>query len=486
MTTGKKISSPPNHPRPNPEIGAKRLQIPHIYVILLTMIILVALCTLIIPAGEYDRIAGPEGREVIKPDSYRQVDSTPINLLQVMMAIPKGLLDAGEVVFFTLIIGGMFMVLRKTGIIQLGVNHLTHRFARRSIWVIPVLMFLFATIASFIGTPELSLVYVPVLLPLLLALGYDSMTAVAIALVATASGFTGGVTNPVTIGLGQKIANLPLYSGAGFRLVIFVVMLSIGISYVVRYAIKVKKNPSYSFTYENDQIKREEIRAQQNSDKQQQGTSRQTVAAVVAVLFFALLIYGVLLEGWFMMELSGLFILMAIVVGLLAGLTSMEICEAFNEGLKSVLMGAFIIGMARGIAVVMTEGKILDTVVYALSEAVSFLPGTLTALGMFVVQSLFNFLVPSGSGQAVITMPIMAPLADLLGVTRQTAVLAFQFGDGISNIFYPTSGYFMATLALADVRWDRWVRFILPLLLMWVIMATVFITIAHAIQWGPF
>ncbi|PTM59341.1 YfcC family protein [Desmospora activa] len=486
MASGNKASSPSSQSRPDPEFTVNQLRIPHIYVILLGMIVLVALATFIIPAGEYDRIAGPEGREVIKPDSYQQVDSTPIGILQVMMVIPKGLLDAGEVVVFTLIIGGMFMVLRKTGIIQLGVNHLTHCFAQRSIWVIPVLMILFATIASFIGTPELSLVYVPVLLPLLLALGYDSMTAVAIALVATAAGFTGGLTNPVTIGLSQQIANLPLYSGAGFRLIVFIVMLSIGIGYVVQYAIKVKKDPSYSITYENDQVKREEIRTQQNQHKQQQGTPRQKAASVAAVIFFALLVYGVLIEGWFMMELSGLFLLMTIVVGVLAGLKSTKICEAFNEGLKSVLMAAFIIGMARGIAVMMQEGKIMDTVIYAFAQAVSFLPGTLTALGMLIVQSLFNFLVPSGSGQAVITMPIMAPLADLLGVTRQTAVLAFQFGDGISNIIYPTSGYFMATLALADVRWDRWVRFILPLLLMWVILAAIFITIAHAIQWGPF
>lgn len=464
------------------ETKRKKFQMPHIYVILFILMALAAISTHLIPAGEFERITGPEGRESIDPDSYTQVDASPAGLEEFMLAIPRGLVEAGEVVFFTLIIGGMFMVLRKTGIIEIGVNKLTTAFSTKSTAVIPVLMIAFAAVCGVIGTQELSLVYVPVIIPLLIALGYDSMVAAAVALIATTAGFMTGFLNPINTGLGQQIAEVPLYSGIELRLIALVVILGVGIIYVIRYAKKVQANPESSLVYDEDREKRE-IYSNPDESKSRRFTPRQKAAGVFLIGFFAILIYGVIAQGWFMLEMSGLFIVMGIVVGMAAGLTAAQVCEGFNQGFREVLVGAIIVGVARSVAVVMEDGQVMDTLIYNLGAVVGQFPGTLSAMGMFMSQLLFNFLVPSGSGQALVTMPIMAPLSDMIGVTRQTAVLAFQFGDGLGNILFPTSGYFMATLVLAGVSWHKWVKFYFPLFLIWAAIAAVFLIIAQVIQW---
>nr|WP_306416993.1 YfcC family protein [Halobacillus sp. Marseille-P3879] len=462
--------------------SAKGFKMPHIYVILFVFSAIAAITTYFVPAGSYDRIEGPEGRETIDPQSFQTIDSNPTTFMDFMLAFPKGLVDAGEIVFFTFIIGGMFMVLRKTGIIENAVDSLTRTFSNKRIAVIPVLMVVFAVVCSLIGTQELSLVYVPVILPLIIALGYDSMTAVAIALCATTAGFTAGFLNPINTGLGQKLAGLPLYSGIGLRLTAFIIILAISSWYVMRYAKKIYSRPESSLVFEDDQEKRELYKSVKSTDRYT-ATGRQKAAAAAALLFFGLLVYGVLQHGWFMMEMSGLFIIMGITVGLVAGLSSTQICEGFNEGFKNVMLGAFIVGVARAVAVIMEDAQIMDTIVFALGEVVGNFPAIFSAIGMFFIQFLFNFLVPSGSGQALVTIPIMAPLAEIIGVTKQTAILAYQFGDGLGNILFPTSGYFMATLVLAGVKWHKWVKFYLPLFGIWVSVSVVFLIIAQAIQW---
>lgn len=462
--------------------NSKKFTMPHIYVILFFFSAMAAIATYVVPAGVYERVPGPEGRTTIDPNSYQIVESTPISLFDFMLAIPTGLVAAGEVVFFTFIIGGMFMVLRRTGIIELGVDKLTRRFSNKSITVVPVLMIVFAAICSLIGTQELSLVYVPVILPLMIALRFDSVVAVAIALTATTAGFTTGVLNPINTGLGQKIAEIPVYSGIELRAVAFVVIVTIGIIYVMKYAKKVRKNPEASLVFDEDEEKRN-LYLNERETKALKGTKRQFYASIATFLFFGLLVYGVLSKGWFMLEMSGLFIIMGIVIGLIAGLKPTQICEGFNEGFRDVLVGAIIVGVSRAVAVVLEDGQIMDTIVHSLGTVVGEFPSIFSAIGMFLVQLMFNFLVPSGSGQALVTMPIMAPLSDIIGITRQTAVLAYQLGDGLGNILFPTSGYFMATLALAGVAWQKWVRFYLPLFFIWVAVSVVFLIIAQAIQW---
>ena len=238
----------------------KKFEMPHIYVILFIFGVLATISTYLIPSGEFDRIKGPEGREMVDADSFHYIKATPVNIIDFISIIPRGLIEAGEIVFFTLIIGGMFMVLRRTGIIEIGVDKLARRFLNHSIFIIPVLTSVFAIIATLIGTAELSLVYIPVIIPLIIALGYDSITATAIALCGTVVGFTVGVLNPINTGLAQKLSGIPVFSGIGLRLIIFVVVLIITILFIMRYARKVKQNPHISLVYQEDTEKRQPIK----------------------------------------------------------------------------------------------------------------------------------------------------------------------------------------------------------------------------------
>ncbi|WP_442487549.1 YfcC family protein [Halomonas litopenaei] len=471
-------------PDSSPVTRSSPFRMPHIYVILFIFIGLAALATHFVPAGEYERIPGPNGRITIDAESFRFVDPSPVGFTDFMLAIPNGLMSAGQVVFFTFMIGGMFMVLRRTGIIEIGVDKLSRRFTNRRLMMIPVLMTVFALVATIIGTQELSLVYVPVILPLMIALRFDSMTAAAVALCATTAGFTTGVLNPINTGLAQQLSGLPLYSGFLLRALIFVIILGAAIFFVMRYARRVADDPALSLMAEDPTEADKRLAYQHASDDGElKASHRQRLAALATFAFMALLVYGVLSLGWFMMEMAGLFIIMGVVVGMIAGLTTEDICEGFNQGFRDVLVGAMIAGIARGVAVVLEDGQIMDTLVFGLGNLVGELPSLLSAAGMYFSQLAFNFVVPSGSGQALVTMPIMAPLADIVGVTRQTAVLAYQLGDGIGNILYPTSGYFMATLALAGVPWQKWVRFFFPLFCVWVVISLAFLLLAQAIQW---
>ena len=458
-------------------------QMPHIYVILFVFGLVAAAATYLIPAGEFDRVELENGRSAVDPESFTYLESTPTGLMEFLTAIPRGLVDAGEVVFFTLIIGGMFMVLRESGIIEVAVDKMARKFSKKSILVIPVLITVFASIATLIGTAELSLVYIPVIIPLIIALGYDSMTAAAIALCGTVVGYTVGVLNPVNTGLAQTISEIPTFSGLGFRLILFVIVLAVTILFVMRYARKVQKNPEASLVYEEDAEKRSTYTSI-GDQKPLKATGRQIAGAFVVLLFFGILIWGVTTQGWFMIEMAGLFVIMGITVGLVSGLNLTRISEAFTKGFREVLMGAIIVGLARSIAVILEDGQVMDTIVNGLGTVVGDLPPALAAAGMYFVQLIINFVIPSGSGQALVTMPIMAPLADMVNVTRQTAVLAFQLGDGFAHILYPTSGYFMAALAIAGVEWHKWIKFFLPLFLIFMAISLGALVVAQATGWS--
>ncbi|MEB6054484.1 YfcC family protein [Staphylococcus gallinarum] len=462
---------------------AKKFNMPHIYVILFIFGVIATISTYFIPSGQFKRIKGPEGREMVDADSFHFISSKPVGIVDFISIIPKGLIEAGEIVFFTLIIGGMFMVLRKTGIIEIAVDKLARRFINQSVLIIPVLTTVFAIVATLIGTAELSLVYIPVIIPLIIALGYDSITATAIALCGTVVGFTVGVLNPINTGLAQKLSGIPVFSGIGLRIILFIVVLAVTIMFIMRYAQKIKNKPTLSSVYHADIEKRD---LYQNITNQEpiEATNRQKWGIAVVLLFFVILVYGVISQGWFMIEMAGLFIIMGIIVGLVTGLSTQAICEAFNEGFKDVLMGAIIVGLARSIAVVLEDGKIMDTIVHGLGSVIDGATPTIAVVGMYAVQVAINFIISSGSGQALVTMPIMAPLADMLGITRQTAVLAFQLGDGFTHVFYPTSGYFMAALAIGGVSYTKWIRFFFPLFIIWGVISIITLIIAQLTGWS--
>lgn len=470
------------------QVGTKKrrsFRMPHIYVILFVLSAVAALSTYFIPSYSFDRVEGPDGREIIDPNTLTAVDAAPTTFLEFITAIPRGLVDAGEVVFFTFIIGGVFMVVRHTGIIENALDRVIRVFHRRKIFIIPALISLFAVLASVIGTQELALVYIPVLIPVIIALGYDSLTAVAIALIGTCAGFSAGVFNPINTGLAQQISDVETFSGAGMRALVLLVFVTLGSLWTMWYARRVSLDPAKSLSHDEpgEAEKREQYKEDLHAEpKRMSGPQKTSLLLCIPVV--AVMIWGISAMGWFMLEMAGMFLLIMLIIGLISGLRPSQIADSFSEGMRSVLEAAIIVGMARSVAVIMEDGQILDSIVSALGGVVSGLPAILAAIGMLIVQALFNFIVPSGSGQAVVTMPIMAPLADMLDVTRQTAVLAFQLGDGPSNLVYPTSGYFMAALAIGGVRWERWIRFFLPLFLMWFVTASIFLITAQATNWS--
>ena len=467
------------------EKKTKTWNMPHTMIILMGLILIIGVLTYIIPAGSYTRVFDEAtGRQLVDPTTFTEVDRTPMTVIQYFDSAVDGFVDAGYVIALTFAVGGGFYVLEKAGVISAAISSLARKMQGHGIWIIPILMIAFALCDCFVGMCELTMVYVPIILPLMLAMGYDSMTAAATALIGSQVGFTLALANPFTTIIGQKIAGLPLMSGWGYRLIMMVVFLALAIFYVCRYANKVQKNPQSSTMYQIDL----ETKKTLGESKLETATlnGRQKAAGIIAIIIFIVMVFGVIKWGWDMPQIGGCFVAIGIIGGIVAGMKGNDICAAFIEGSTRVLEGALIIGVSRGIAVVMANAQITDTIVHAMATVLQNVPGVFSAVGMVVAQTIIEFFISSGSGQAVATMPIMAPLADLIGITRQTAVMACQFGDGLTNILYPVSGYFIATIGLAKVPYEKWVKFFMPLLCMEWVLTIVFMVIAQLIQWGPF
>lgn len=462
---------------PGKETGT-RLKIPHVFALLFMIVIAAALTTYIVPSGEYERMQTEDGRTIVVDGTYVETEADPAGFWDVFQAVHAGMVAAADIIFYIFIVGGAFGILRASGTVEAMVGSISLKMKGRENLLIPVLMTLFSLSGAMLGLAEETMPYITIMVPLALMLGYDSMVGTAIVLLGTASGFTAAFMNPFTLGVAQGIAELPIFSGLGLRVIFWVIYLGLSIAFVMRYAAKVKKSPALSTLYETDLQ-----RSYHHEPTRELKTlsQRQQWALVILAASMLALAYGVISQGWFTKEISGLFLLMGIVIGFVCRMTINEIAESFIEGCKVIVIGALVVGVAHGILVVLQEGKIMDTILYGLSQAVGSLPTSFAAIGMYITQCFMNYLVPSGSGQAALTMPIMAPLSDLVGVSRQTAVLAYQFGDGISNIFTPTSGYFMAGLALAGISWIQWAKWIWPLIVAQYILGAIFITFAHLI-----
>lgn len=459
----------------------KKFAMPNVVIVLLFMMFLAMIATWLVPAGSFDRVEGPDDRMIVVPDSYSATESTPVGIFALFKAIPEGLTDAGMIAWTILIIGGTWQVLNSTGAISMGIGKMVNKLGKREVIIIPILMIIFASIATFIGALELAIVYVPVMIALCLALRLDIMTAVAMSLISVTGAFAASLTNPFTVGLGQQIAGLPLYSGIGYRLIVLLTFTLVGILYVLRYAKKVKKDPKNSLVYEKNKKFMETFQG----DFAQEQKSHKYIGLVL-VSAFGVIIYGVLQLGWFMFEIGAIFFIVAFVSGIIARMSLDEITNDFLKGASSVILAALVVGLARGILIIIESGGIIDTIILGLVAMIEGLPSGISVIGVFLAQTIFNFVVPSGSGQVLITMPILSPVADIVGITQQTTVLATQFGDGLTNVLYPTSGVLMAILAYAKVPYFTWLKFIFPLVIIWTVLAVVFLLIAQFIQYGPF
>ena len=447
-----------------------KFKVPHTFVLLFALVVLAAIATHLLPAGEYQRTE-VGGRKIVDPDSYRSIPAHPAGLGDVFLAWPRGLAATASIVFYIFIIGGAFGVLQATGALDALIAGVVAAARGRGEVILPALMFLFALGGGTIGMAEETLPFLPGLVLLARRLGYDEVVGGAIALVGAGAGFSGAFMNPFTVGVGQAIAGLPLFSGMTYRLIVWFVLTTVTILYVSWYARRHRITPP----------------AVAETGPATIGLGRRQAGVLVILLAaFVLLAVGCLRWDWGLLELSGLFIAVGLLGGLVGGLGSDGTAEEFLKGAAGFAGAALVVGLARGVLVIFDAARVTDGILHAMAETVRGLPEGATVAGIYAVQIVLSYIVPSGSGQAALSLPILTPLADLTGVTRQTSVLAYQFGDGFSNIFTPTQGYFMAGLALIGVPWTRWAKFLWPLQVIWLLLGLAFLLIAQAMRWGPF
>ena len=454
----------------------KTWKMPHTYAIIVLLIIICTVLTYIIPAGTYDRVVDESGRTLVVPGSFHYVDKTPVGPFEMVQAIPTGMGEVGWIVFLIFIIGGAFGIINATGAVEAGLGAAIKKVQGKDSLLIIFLMFIFSIGGATFGMAESTLVFVPILVVMARKMGYDAITGMAIVNLGACCGFAGGWMNMFTVGVAQGIAELEIFSGMGYRLIVHAAVLVVAIFYVLRYAKKVKANPENSIIYDI-----EAAGAEIEETEVLEFTGRRKAVLICIVIGFAVLIYGIL-NGWgTSSHLSSIFLIMGVVCGFVGGLKVDQICDEFIAGAKALTYGALVVGLARAMVVVLTNGQIIDTIVYGLSSILEGLPAAIGAGLMVVVQLFINLPVNSGSGQAAATMPIMAVLADALNISRQTAVLAYQYGDGLSNSLWPTSGVLMASLSIAGIPYEKWLKFVLKLIVAMYVVCTAMVMLSVVI-----
>ncbi|GHV79868.1 hypothetical protein AGMMS49944_16590 [Spirochaetia bacterium] len=447
---------------------------------LLGLIILVGILSFFLPTGRYEKIT-VDGRQVVDPNSFHLVDKTPLKFLDFFDSVHQGLGAAGPLIFMILIIGGAIRLFESTGAIAGIVAAFARRFgSEKSSWVLALIFTFFACLGAFPGMLEAAIPFAPLCISIALALGYDVFVGIAVPVVGIVIGWTAGPTNPWTVGIGQSMSQLPLFSGIGYRLLILLVLWAASLAYILFYAARIKKDPSRSLAVGIDGI---------FDEKPKEGlenipfTLTHKLVLLIFIATLALIIYGTIVWKWGFPQMSSLYILGGIAAGFLCRYSPNRIADTFIEGGRTIFGGVVAVGLARGITVIMEKAGVIDTIIYYLALPLKSFSAAGSATVMFIVQTIINFFIPSGSGQAMATLPIMLPLSDILQVNRQVAILAFQFGDGLSNLCYPTVAVVIAYLTYTRVPFSRWLRFILPYMVIVWILSVIFTVGGVVIGW---
>lgn len=451
-----------------------KFKFPTAFTILFALIVLVAGATWVVDVGQYERVESEElGRLVPVPGSFRKVDSNPQGIGDIILAPINGFynidtyqVEAFDVALFVLVIGGFLGVVNATGAIDVGIRNVMTALAGREKWMIPILMALFAAGGTIYGMAEESLAFYAILIPVILRAGYDAVTGVAIIMLGAAIGVLGSTINPFATVIASNAAGVPFTDGIITRFVILFAGWLICVVYVMRYAEKVRKDPALSLVaYRREENEELFLKDHVHHDADARLDGAQKLVLVIFTLSFVVMIYGVAAAGWWMGEMSAIFMVGAIIVALVSRMKEEDLVKHFVSGAGELLGVALIIGVARGIVVVMDAGHLSDTVLHWSEQAVSGLSNIAFINAMYWIQVMMSFFVPSSSGLAVLSMPIMAPLADFVGVSRSTVITAYQSANGLVNMVNPTFAVVMGGLAIGHVRYDVWLRFTWPLLL---------------------
>lgn len=453
------------------------------FIILFTVIVICAVFTHLITPGVFVRQI-VDGKTVIDPNSYHLVTPRPLGIFDIFRAIPNGLVGSSAIMFLVMLVGGTLEVYNKTGALDKGISKillLSNKVGSSTILL--CIMIIFAFIGGFLGWCEQIIPFVPLIVSICLALGYDSLVGVAASALVDLISFSVSPTNMFTVGIAHQIAELPLFSGMQLRLCILVLFNVILMSYILIYANKIKKDPEKSLMKGIDVSSLKKDYSLQQNEKM---SINQFLAIVVFLLTFVIAIYSVIKKGWGLNELSAIFVLSGVVSGIICRLEPGQLVNSFIEGAKGSFNGALIIGLARGIQWIMEQGQLVDTLIHGISQPLAILPTWATAIGVFLIITIVNALIPSGSGKAMAFMPILIPLADMVGITRQTMVLAYQFGDGISNTFWFTYGTLLIFLSLGKIPLKQWYKFVIPFEIIISIFACIILIFATMTNYGPF
>lgn len=455
-------------------------QLPHVYTLAFALIILFAILTWIMPSGQFERqlMDTPAGeRMVAVAGTYSVVDKVTADgdlrqgILDILMAPTRGIQAAADVVAFILLIGGTFQVLTKSNAMNRGIRHLISLLKGKEVLILPVLIVLFGLGGTTFGMSEEVIPFYVMLMPILFAMGYDSMTTFMVVFLSSQVGYAASTTNPFNVLIAQGIAGIQGNPQLTLRFIWFTIMMLVTTGYIMIYARKIKKNPELSLTYKNDQQKKLDFAM----DEEDQGFSgRDKLVLIIFTLGMVLIIFGILSKGWYMDEISGIFLAMGILMGIGAGMAEQEIAEQFVIGVKDLAFAAVVVGVCRGILVVAENGMIIDTILNDLSGFLAGVGGIGMTIIMYFVQSLLSILVPSSSGLASLTMPIMAPLCDLQGINPEASVTVLQFANQLTNMLSPTAGMTVAGLAVCKISFGQWWKQIWKFFCLVTVLAIIF------------
>lgn len=453
---------------------------PHVFIILLLIMLFVVILSYLIPSGSYERITDSAGITVVDPDTFQYVkNDTPITFMNYFEAVYNGFVNGATIMGTLFISSGVIYLLEVSGAFGAGINLILQKTKGREFSVVCIFYTIFV-IFGVLGYGEAAYPFYPLAVTIGFALGYDRMVGTGLAIIGSTVGFTSGLMNTFTTGVAQQIVGLPLFSGIGFRSVGLIVFYLIGLAGLYSYCRKIKKNPQASLMSEEYM--------NQNKEEHVSGMEDMTTARALGLFVFLCIIviqgFGCIRLGWSFPQIAAIYVIMGILLTIIFRFEPNEACQLFCKGAVRVFAAAFAVGLAQSVVVLMNQACIMDTIVHGMSTLLNGRSAILALLIIFVFVTLFNFLVVSGSGKAVIVMPILQPLGEILRINQQVLVLAYQYGDGITNSFWPGSS--LVQLSMCGVDYGSWIKFCWKIYLSFIVSAFILVMIAHGIGFGPF
>lgn len=453
----------------------KGFSMPHVYAVILILMLLVTIMTYVVPAGSYVRVDG-----AVDPNSFAYAEQTPVGFLGFFTAIHQGVVESSNIIGAVLLISGCIQIIQYTGAFSAGIQTLIRKANGKGLAMV-ILFFTLFTGLGVIGYLDALYPFYPIIISLFITLGYDKMVGTAIILLSTAVGFTCGMVNPYTTGVAQTLVGLPMYSGIGFRAVGLVIFYIIALFFLVRYCVKIKKDPKNSVMGENYL---QEQTAPMEFEEGLQFTTGRIIIILAFLVTIVISVVGSLMWKWGLPEITAVYFPVTILAVILSRTNVSQACVEFGKGMAGVVAPTMVIGLSRAVSVILAEGNITDTIIHAMADVLDGKSPVITLLVVYVFVTAFNFFVGSGSGKAVVLMPILQPMGQVLGINQQVMVLAYQYGDGFTNTFWPTSA--LLALSLCDMDYGHWFKFAWKIYVCLIAAGFALVVVANQIGYGPF